>query len=378
MKTITSVIVPIISLCLWGASAGYAQYNSAKVFWVGHSLMDGKDWNNYNSKNLLDYMEILSSESGKQYDSKRHIIPGAPFGWNWGVTNSWAQVAPQIAPLTDQNHSDYGSFNAIVITEGVNVNSSYDAWSSGFYARKFFAAAKNANPQTRLFLYESWHHYNAGDFRAYYGPQASFNWKNYMLNARLTWEKIADEAADPAVLALGNNPDNYVYVGYGTDPGISNETFTVNIIPSGQVLVKVLDRIAENRFSDNWTLSSAAKNGKLSDVDFFMNPLLNFPSDLTTTVHGGELDDIHASEILSYLNALTHYAVIYGQNPQGLPSTEFITPAIAQIFQEVVWDVVTNDPRTGVKAQSTLVRQKPITPNYIRAKLYTLKGQKIN
>jgi len=234
------------------------QYNQAKVYWVGHSLVDGKDWQNPNAKNLIELMEVMANASGKSYAYHRHTIPGAPIGWNWGVPASWTQVAPMIQPLINSSHEDYGTFNVIVVTEGVNIESSYEAWASGFYARKFYAAAKAANPDTRLFLYESWHHLHAGDYQNIYGPAETYNWREYMLNVRPVWEKIAMEAADPAVLNAApdpwNNRGNYVYQGSGPDPGNSNEVFDVKIIPTGRVLVNVLDRLAENRPADDWTI----------------------------------------------------------------------------------------------------------------------------
>lgn len=331
--------------------------NAAKVFWVGHSLVDGRDWSDPRSKNLLDHLEGFAAAGRKTYAYHRHTIPGAPLGWNWGTTQSWNQVRPQIAPLTDKSNAQYGSFDAIVITEGVNIESSYDAWASGFYARKFFAAARNANPNARLFLYESWHHYNAGDFRSYYGPQATFDWRAYMLKARKVWEKIADEAADPAVLAAvpdpWNNRGNYRYAGTGEDPGNIDGILPVRMVPTGQALVRALDRIAENRPADDWTYSRAAKGGRLSGLDFFMNPLRDFPQDLTTTVRSGNMDDIHSSDVLSYLNAAVHYGVLFRQSPVGLPPTEYVPANIAGLLQEIAWETVTSDPRSGVSGGST-------------------------
>lgn len=349
-------------LSMLSFSFSFGQHTHAKVYWVGHSLMDHKNWNDPNAKNLIELMEIMAQASGKTYGYHRHTTPGAPIGWNWGVPNSWHDMETKIQPLINPNHSEYGTFNTIVVTEGVNIESSYDAWASGFYARKFYAAAKAANPNTRLFLYESWHHLHAGDFKSYYGPAETFNWKQYMLKVRPIWEKIANEAADPAVLNASpdpwNNRGNYVYQGTGTDPGNSNAIFDIKIIPTGQVLVKVLDRLAENRSTDNWTYTQAAKNQKLSDLDFFVNPYLNFPTDLTTTVHGGDLDDIHGSDVLIYLNTLVHYAVIYRENPANLPTFGSVPQNIASIFKEVVWDVVTHDPRTGVTVVTSEKEEK--------------------
>lgn len=63
---------------------------------------DGRDWNDPKSKSLLDHLEGFAAAGNKTYDHRRHIIPGAPLGWNWGNGSSWNQVRPQIAPLTDK------------------------------------------------------------------------------------------------------------------------------------------------------------------------------------------------------------------------------------------------------------------------------------
>ena len=73
----------------------------------------------------------------------------------------------------------------------------------------------------------------------------------------------------------------------------------------------------------------------------------------------GERDAIHFNDLGAYLIALTHYAVLYGRDPAGLPHDLLRadgTPAdapsaqAAALMQQVVWDVVTSYPRTGVRA----------------------------
>lgn len=346
MKQIVCIILLLTSL--------FAEFDEAKVYWVGHSLISAKDWNDNKAMNLIEQMEFMANAEGKEYAYHKHTIPGAPIGWNWGVSSSWAQVEPLIAPLTNSAHAEYGTFDAIVVTEGVNIQSSYDYWSSSFYARKFYNAAKRANPSCRLFLYESWHHFNASDFQNYYGPQESFNWIAYMKQVRPTWEAILNEAADPAKTA---EVSDYTYQGSGEDPGNGDDMLEINIIPTGKVFVAVMERLLENRPEDDWSFEGAVHNGELSGVDFFVNPLIDFPNDLSTTVQSGDLDDIHPSQILIYLNSLTHYAVIYQKNPKDIPTTAYVPENIATIFKTVVWDVVTNDPLTGVEGEKTSILQ---------------------
>ena len=68
-------------------------------------------------------------------------------------------------------------------------------------------------------------------------------------------------------------------------------------------------------------------------------------------------DTIHLNDLGAYLVALTHYAVLYRRSPIGLPrqllradGTAADAPAAetARLMQEVVWDVVTEYPKTGV------------------------------
>ena len=72
-------------------------------------------------------------------------------------------------------------------------------------------------------------------------------------------------------------------------------------------------------------------------------------------------DQIHFNGFGAYLMALTHYAVLYGRSPLGLPH-EGLRDAkgqpvpspgaeAADLMQTIVWDVVTAYPRTGVRGK---------------------------
>ena len=69
-------------------------------------------------------------------------------------------------------------------------------------------------------------------------------------------------------------------------------------------------------------------------------------------------DTIHVNDLGFYLVALTHYAVIYGQDPINVPrqlkradGTPADAPSeeAAALMKEAAWEVVTSLPRTGVK-----------------------------
>ncbi len=327
----------------------FSQINSAKVYWVGHSLISHTDIYTPSSTNLIDNLGTLASSQSKTYSFHQHTTPGSPLGWNWGASPvAWASSQVLIAPLIDASDPEYGTFDVMVLTEAVELNGYYDWWSSGFYARKFYNAAINANPATRLFMYESWQHFQASDdaSRPYYGPMSTFDFRQYMIDMRVIWESIIDEASDPALTPVDAG---YVYQGSAmsaTDPGFGGSILPINIIPTGQVLLDVFERLALNLPSDNWDYNGAP----LTELDFFSNPFSNFPTDTITTVQSAPVDDIHPSNVMVYLNALVHYSVIYQDNPSALPAINGVPSNVADIFKEVVWNNVTNDYRTGVSA----------------------------
>lgn len=321
---------------------------------MGHSLVTG----------LPELLTTLVSSRGDIHSFYDHNVPGAPIGWNWGNPDpAWdGGVNTKILPLVSPGHADYGTFDTIVVTEGVPIQPSYRWWSSGFYARKFFCAARRAHPNAELFLYESWGHMQRTDpdFPTYYSnpdfnPGGNWDFVTYQRLSRPVWNAIADEASNPALTPVLPAltpvlPDYTTWRLPGGDPGNCTGTLDVKIVPTGQALANLIERIAANRVGDNWTYAGAALGGRLSMLDLFSNPYTDFPSN-TTTVHGGEVDDIHPSNVLLYLNALVHSSVIYRKNPANLPAANGVPENIASILREVAWETVTNDSRTGVNSQ---------------------------
>ena len=86
-------------------------------------------------------------------------------------------------------------------------------------------------------------------------------------------------------------------------------------------------------------------------------PGLKSREDLFGLDDKGKRDPIHLNDQGNYLVALTHYAVLYQRSPIGLPhrmrladGRTAVPPSdeVARVMQEVVWEVVTSYPKTGV------------------------------
>jgi len=109
----------------------------------------------------------------------------------------------------------------------------------------------------------------------------------------------------------------------------------IHVIPAGQVFANFV-RAVENR----------------GGVDSLLGKEGLFARDAS-----GQPDPIHLNDLGTYLVALTHYAVLYHQDPVGLPFALLNAdgnPAVApgentaRLMQEIVWQVVTSYPKTGV------------------------------
>ena len=89
----------------------------------------------------MNLMSTMTSSQSKNYDYYDHTTPGAPLGWNWGHNNmSWSDgIGTLIQPLINTSHADYGSYDVMVLTEGIDINNTYEYWASSFYARKFIS-----------------------------------------------------------------------------------------------------------------------------------------------------------------------------------------------------------------------------------------------
>ena len=64
----------------------------------------------------------------------------------------------------------------------------------------------------------------------------------------------------------------------------------------------------------------------------------------------------HPTTPLRVLAAYCHYAVIYRRSPVGLPmppeferNTDYASPALNRLLQEIAWEAVTANPHTGVR-----------------------------
>lgn len=268
-----------------------------RVFHIGHSLV------NHNMPVMLEQL----AEAGHDHRSQ--------LGWGATLKSHWEPDVPIPGFKESNTHRNYqdaleavrgGTFDALVLTEMVEIRAAIKSFNSPEYLRRWAREARSHRPDSRVYLYETWHRLDDVEgWLERLGKDLGRYWEGELLAKGLA---------------------------HGDTGG------PVHVIPAGQVMERFVRLIEGGR----------GMPGLLRREDLFaINP-------------DGTQDTIHLNDLGNYLVALTHYAVLYHRSPVGLPhqlrradATQAQAPdeAMARLMQEVVWEVVTSYPKTGV-AQS--------------------------
>ena len=180
--------------------------------------------------------------------------------------------------------------DAFVFTEMIGLEAAIRYHNSSEAVVELTRQAVTANPEVELLLYETWHPLDEGDWLARISE---------------TWESLWQ----PSILV----------------PAIQTAKTPVRVVPAGTALARLVKKI-EN--------TPGGLGGITGRKDLFS-------------------DHIHLNDLGAYMVALTHYAVLYRQSPQGLPHEllrEDGTPAqapsaeLAAVMQEIAWDTVRSSP----------------------------------
>ncbi|MEH6646338.1 hypothetical protein [Sulfitobacter sp.] len=276
-------------------SGGMAAPEGAlRVFHLGHSLV-GRD---------MPAMLAQLAPEGHDY--------GSQLGWGTPLRAHWYPNVPVNGFETENAHGKFlparaalenGGFDAVVMTEMVELTDAIKYHDSPEYLANWAQFARAARPDVRLYLYETWH--NTDD------PAGWLDRIDTDLEA--LW---LDRLTLPAAVAAGG---------------------PIYVIPGGQVLAAFVRAVEAQ---------GGVGNVPSRDALFARTP-------------EGGVDTIHLGDIGAYLIALTHYAALYQRSPVGLPLALRRADGTAAgapdgdagtLMQQVVWDVVRALPYSGVTA----------------------------
>ena len=265
-----------------------------EVYHLGHSLVG------------RDMPAMLSQMVGEGHDYHSQI------GWGTSLRDHWEPEVPIKGFERENDHPQHrparaaigsGRYDAVVLTEMVEIADAIRYHDSADYLARWANLARDANPDTRVYLYETWHHTDDGN-----------GWLN----------------------RIDRDLDKY-WRGQVLYPALHKGNVPIHLIPAGQVMAAFVRAVD----------AAGGVGGIISLHDLF------------TRNDKGRPDTIHFNDQGAYLVALTHYATLYHRDPRGLPhrlnkadGTPAKTPSAeaARLMQGVVWDVVRAHPDTGVAA----------------------------
>ncbi|SET42408.1 hypothetical protein [Oceanicella actignis] len=282
----------------------YAQPASApdrplRVFHLGHSLV-GRDM-----PEML--RQLADAAMGPGHDHASQL------GWGTSLREHWEPDLPINGFETENAHPRFrpaaealagGGYDAVVLTEMVEIRDAirwHDSWD---YLRRWAALAWQGNPDARVCLYETWPARDRDEaaWLARLDADPDEFWRGRILR--------------PALAAL-------------RDQGIERP---ICVIPAGSALA-ILDRLLRDE---------GPADGLRRAGDLFS-------------------DDIHLNDQGNYMMALIHFAVLYGRDPRGLPRAlrkadgapaHAPGPAAAALMQRAAWLAVLGDPLTGLRPEA--------------------------
>lgn len=264
------------------------------VFHLGHSLV-GRDMPAMLAQ-LAGTRHRYNSQVGWGTSLKQHWEPGE-------VINGFAEENDHPKYRDAKQAIGSGAYDAVVLTEMVEITDAIRYHDAARYLARWADLAWNANPDTRIYLYETWHHTDDGN-----GWLARID-----RDLRKYWQ------------------------GRVTYPALASTDAPIHLIPAGQVMASFVRAV-----------EALGGVGGITTLH-----------DLFTKRDDGTPDTIHFNDLGAYLVALTHFSVLYHRDPIGAPyqlmradgsAAIAPKPEAAQLMQQVVWDVIQRHPETGVAA----------------------------
>ena len=320
-----------------------APRDAARVYWVGHSLMNSVDQSVTGAESVMQLLGTLAGARSQSYASYDHTLWGSALFFNW-QGSSHGGARDDTKPRADRAYlSEHGGeYDAFVFTEVVPIGEALGWAYSKYYLRKFYCEVLEHNPNAEVFLYQAWNNAQPEDPGALdFGAQVRSD--------RKYWEGLADESLSDRVANPGRLGRWLARVGIREEHCSPSKAF--RFISAGSAMLALSVELS--------TLGNQAPrlaNGNpVTMADLFANAYTNWDevrrgeaSSLTLRRPDAKHDDIHPSALGAYFVALVAYATIYGTDPTGLPALNGVSEDAAALLQRVAWQTVISDPRSGV------------------------------
>lgn len=297
------------------------------LYHIGHSLTD----------RMADLLSRTVDDWTGQVDDTPFAyksIPGSPLFWHSDHPTDGLKGNIRLdehgQPLNALQALQTHPFDALIMTESPLLESYVGdpVRETGIHANlwvdEFLAATTRPDPH--VYLYSSWAQRNTLGPDT---PETIATWLEAIEQRQPLWETVAQSIRD--------------------EPRPAHPDLPVYIVPGGLVLKRLQEQVLDGTLT--------LPGGLTFRETFFKQNRPGRGGGCATT------DWIHLSQTGIYAVALTHYAVVYGTCPVGLPaSIPFrgykdgcieadsvdVDPALAQHIQQVVWSVVKAYPPSGM------------------------------
>lgn len=340
----------------WEAQAG-GPVDARSVIWVGHSLVNQRDPHVTDGFDLMEAVGELARSAGLSYRSLDHTLFGSPLSLLWrGRPHSYDRPEPAILDRLEALRRDVERFDTMVLTEGLPVERSMHVEHSAFYAQRFYCELVRRSPDARVYVYETWSHLHASDPEGDYPAPSTFDWSDRLQADRAHWERIADLAG------TGEVPKPGLFGALRTrfgEPAGCEPRAPIFLVPVGTFMRTLSEQLAadplpygDTQLSMSHLFANAYESWPPGwPLDVALPPAAERAALEALRLHHTDepLDDIHSSGLGIYLTALVHYAVLYRRSPVGLPAPLPLPDVTNRRLQELVWEVVQSEPRTGVR-----------------------------
>ena len=274
----------------------------AEVVFVGHSLI---------GPTLPPLVEAALRQMGEPSQVQAQIINGASLAYNWDHAAE-AEGVDARALLADRGT------DVLILTEAQPFAASVKWSDTAQQIAKFATLAQETNPDTRIYLYETWPSLKSGPGVVIDGDvSAGIAWRERLALDLPLWQGVVAQATDLS--------------------GVQ-----VALIPAGQAMGRLADEIGKGAV-----------------------PGLTRIEDVFT-------DDLHPNGKGLYFLAMVHAGAIAGRSPLGLPAKltrawasrdAVITDAQALAFQRIAWESLQSYvPAKGVTVDAAAPINVDATP----------------
>lgn len=328
------------------------QKSSLSVLWAGHSLMEQEASSSWGRVDLMSLVGRFAESRQLSYTMTDHTLFGSPLSALWrGKPHSYDRDASEMVAKREAFERDAGRYDTLVLTEVIPLSANVRSEFSAYYVRRFACTLWNANPEARVYLYQTWVHFQG----SHHGGKPSadgFDWRAEMIAERAHWDELAETASRPDVPA----PHWLSKVGWHqrSDGGCSARA-PIYLAPVGSALLLLDERLKAPKSGDHFVWPDGAP---FQLIDMASNPTIAPAGGLAQTEGARAArdpsrpaDDIHASLTGIYFSALVHFATLYQQSPIGLPYPAEIGENLARTLACIAWQTVAGDARSGVAGE---------------------------